>query len=117
MFKFEKLEVWKKALKLTAEIDLLTKSFPRDELYVLTAQMKRSADSIVLNIAEGSTGQSNAEFRQFLKYSLRSGVELVAALYIAHERYLIPNQVLIIFKSKIEEIIRMVQGLKKSLQL
>ena len=54
-FKFEKLEVWQKAVTLSSEIHELTRSFPRDELYILTSQIKRAADSVALNIAEGST--------------------------------------------------------------
>ena len=71
-FKFEKLQVWQKALDLTEKVDYITRAFPGTELYVLTSQMKRAADSIALNIAEGSTGQSNAEFRKFLGYAVRS---------------------------------------------
>ena len=52
-FKFENLQVWQRALDLTDEINTLTKnSFPKDELFVLTSQIKRAADSVVLNIAE-----------------------------------------------------------------
>jgi four helix bundle protein len=54
-FKFEKLIVWQKAVDLSGIHDL-TKSFPKDELFVLTAQIKRAADSVSLNIAEGSPG-------------------------------------------------------------
>ena len=58
-FKFEKLVVWQKALDLTKDIHDMTSSFPKDEVYVLSSQMRRATDSIALNIAEGSTGQSN----------------------------------------------------------
>ena len=59
-FKFEKLEVWQKAIDFGMEIHCLTRMFPKEELYILTSQIKRAGDSIALNIAEGSTGQSNA---------------------------------------------------------
>ena len=72
MLKFERLTVWQKAITLTGEVHQLTRKFPKEELYILTSQIKRAADSIALNIAEGSTGQSNAEFKQFgSKYILR----------------------------------------------
>ncbi len=74
-FKFEKLKVWQKSLDLSGEIHELTLSFPKEELYVLTSQIKRATDSIALNIAEGSTGQSNKEFNRFLGIALRSGIE------------------------------------------
>jgi four helix bundle protein len=59
-FKFEQLRVWQRALDLTLEVSDLTKRFN------LTSQIKRATDSIALNIAEGSTGQTNKEFNRFL---------------------------------------------------
>jgi len=56
-FRFEELKVWQMALDLSNEIDLLSKRFPADERFSLSSQIKRAADSVVLNIAEGSTGQ------------------------------------------------------------
>ncbi|MCH5598087.1 four helix bundle protein [Niabella ginsengisoli] len=64
-FKFEKLIVWQKAVDLSAVVDEVAKRFPSDERFVLATQIKRAADSISLNIAEGSTGQSNPEFKRF----------------------------------------------------
>ncbi|SER32183.1 four helix bundle protein [Pedobacter rhizosphaerae] len=64
-FKFEKLKVWQKAMDLADEIDKMTKAFPKEGIFVLTSQVKRAADSISMNVAEGSTGQSNPEFKLF----------------------------------------------------
>ena len=114
-FKFEKLLVWQKALDFTTEIHELTKTFPKDEMFILTSQIKRAADSIALNGAEGSTGQSDAEFRKFIGYSVRSSIEVVACLHIAKKRNLIPNDK---FETLYEEgtvIIKMLQALKKTL--
>jgi four helix bundle protein len=91
-FKFEKLIVWQKAVDLAADIHDITKSFPKDELFVLCSQIKRAADSVSLNIAEGSTGQSNPEFNKFLGYALRSNIEVVGCLYLAKRRKLIENK-------------------------
>jgi len=89
-FKFKNLQVWQKGLDLTDEISLLAKNnFPKDELFILTSQIKRAADSVVLNIAEGCTGQTNAVFKNFLSYSLRSAIEVVACLFIAKRRKII----------------------------
>jgi len=88
-FKFESLQVWQRALDLTDEIDQLTKKFPKDELYVLSSQIKRAADSVVLNIAEGCTGQTNPVFKTFLGYALRSGIEVVSCLFIGRKRKII----------------------------
>lgn len=64
-FKFEKLLVWQKAVDLSELVDQVSKRFPKDELYILTSQIKRASDSVALNIAEYSTGQSNPEFNRF----------------------------------------------------
>jgi len=85
-FKFEKLIVWQKSLDLSDEVNQLTKTFPKDEIYVLASQIKRAADSVSLNIAEGSTGQSNPEFGRFLGIALRSNIEVVSCLYLAQRR-------------------------------
>lgn len=67
-FKFEKLEVWRESVELSGLVHDICKTFPKDELYILTSQIKRAADSVSLTLAEGSTGQSNAEFRRFLGF-------------------------------------------------
>lgn len=115
-FKFEKLEVWKKSLELANEIHQLTKQWPNDELYVLTSQIKRATDSVSLNLSEGSTGQSNAEFSRFLGYSIRSGLEVVNCLYLAEGRQLITKNQFEHFYLKLTEIIKMLQALRNSLK-
>jgi four helix bundle protein len=114
-FKFEKLRVWQKAVDMAVEVNNLTKTFPKDELFILTAQIKRAADSVSLNIAEGSTGQSNAEFKKFLTYALRSDIEVVGCLYLAQKRDLINQDNFFKIYAKCEEILVMLNGLKDSL--
>ena len=114
-FKFEKLLVWQKSVDLSSEIHLLTKNFPKEELYILTSQIKRAADSVSLNIAEGSTGQTNPEFKRFLSIALRSAIEVVGCLHLAYKREIISEQILHNFSKKCEEIVVMINALKKSL--
>lgn len=114
-FKFEKIKVWQKAIELTSHIHELTKDFPKEELYILSTQIKRAADSVALNIAEGSTGQTNAEFKQFLGYALRSAIEVVSCLYIGRRRKIIPEDSFRQLYSEAESIIRMLQAFRKSL--
>ncbi|MGV3508192.1 MAG: four helix bundle protein [Sphingobacteriaceae bacterium] len=86
-FKFENLLAWQKVMDLNDKIHHLSKDcFPKDELYILSSQIRRASDSIVLNIAEGCTGQSKASFKAFLNYSLRSAIEVVSCLFIAKRR-------------------------------
>ncbi|MBC8051818.1 MAG: four helix bundle protein [Sphingobacteriaceae bacterium] len=115
-FKFENLKVWQKALELADNIDQLTKTFPKEELYVLTSQIKRAADSISLNIAEGSTGQSNPEFKRFLGYAIRSNVEVVGCLHLAKRRRIIEDEKFLVLYKSCEEILVMLNGLKNSLK-
>lgn len=115
-FKFEKLLVWQKSLDLSCEIHNLTQKFPKEELFILTSQIKRAADSVNLNIAEGSTGQTNPEFKRFLSIALRSAIEVVSCLHIAYRRNLIDEKTLSESKQKYEEIVVMINALKKSLE-
>ena len=114
-FRFEDLQVWQRALDLGEEINELTKQFPKEEIYVLTSQMKRAADSVVLNIAEGSTGQSKAVFKVFLGYALRSAIEVVSSLFVAKRRkYLLEPE----FKKLYDEyevLVKMITSLRNSL--
>ncbi|MBP2832341.1 four helix bundle protein [Aquimarina sp. U1-2] len=114
-FKFEKLKVWQKSIDLSGDIHELTISFPKEEVYILTSQIKRTTDSISLNIAEGSTGQTNKEFNRFLGIALRSAIEVVSCLYLAKRRNLIDHNQFNIFYNKLTEIIKMIQTLRKTL--
>jgi four helix bundle protein len=115
-FKFESLQVWQIALNLTDDIDSLTKkSFPKDELFILTSQIKRAADSVVLNIAEGCTGQTNAVFKNFLNYSLRSGIEVVSCLFIAKKRRIIDQEDFERLYNEYQSLIKMITALRNSL--
>ena len=85
-FKFEQLEVWQLSLDY---IDLaygIAEKLPTDERFNLSSQLKRAATSISLNIAEGSTGQTDAEQARFLGMALRSAIETVACLHIIRRR-------------------------------
>lgn len=79
-YKFEKLEVWKLAIKFNALSYKLTDELPQSEKFNLISQMRRASTSIALNIAEGSTGQTNAEQSRFLSIAIRSYIEVIACL-------------------------------------
>src|SRR2546421_11608444 len=115
-FKFEELEVWRESVELSYKIHQVTSSFPKEELYALTSQIKRAADSVSLNIAEGSTGQSNPEFRRFLTIALRSNIEVVGCIFIGQKKNIIRQGTFDKVYQKCEEIHRMIIGLKNSLK-
>ncbi len=93
-FKFEKLEVWMDSVELSGLVHKVCLTFPKEELYILVPQIKRAADSVSLNIAEGSTGQSNPEFKKFLSYSIRSGVEVVDVFILPISAILFQTRIL-----------------------
>lgn len=115
MFKFENLEVWKKSIELVVKVESVVKKFPKEEIYVLTSQMKRACDSISLNIAEGSQGQSNPEFSRFLGYAMRSCVEVVGCIYIAQARKIIDEEDFKDIYNDCETLVKMIQSLRNKI--
>lgn len=85
-FKFEKLEVWQLSLDYVELIYEISEQLPRSEEYNLKSQMTRAATSVALNIAEGSTGQTDAEQARFLGLAIRSLLETVACQHLINRR-------------------------------
>ena len=85
-FKFENLRIWQNAMEYGEKINDISNKFPRKELFNLSSQIIRAADSIALNISEGSIGQSNPEQKKFIGYSVRSLSEVVTCLHKARIR-------------------------------
>jgi four helix bundle protein len=77
------LVVWQRSVQLTTAIHALTRGFPKDELYGLTSQIRRSAVSVPSNIAEGQGRLSTGEFRQILGMARGSNFELQTQLEVA----------------------------------
>jgi len=82
---FRKLNVWEKAHKLTLEIYLPSKKFPKDELFALTNQLRRASSSISANIAEGCGRSSQKEFHFFLSVAIGSASEVEYFLLLAKD--------------------------------
>lgn len=115
-FKFESLEIWNPSIDMADDIHVLTKGFPKEELFSLTAQMKRPADSISLNVTEGSTGQSDPEQGRFLGYAQRSALEVVNCLYLAIRRKYIDQNQFDKFYSDLEKLVIKIQAFKNSIK-
>lgn len=90
-YKFERLEVWQLAVEYVDAIYLVAEQLPRSEEYNLKSQMVKAATSIALNIAEGSTGQSDAEQARFLGFAIRSLIETVACQHLINRRGYLKN--------------------------
>jgi four helix bundle protein len=77
------LDAWKQAMELAAMVYEVTKAFPREEIYGLTAQMRRAAVSVASNISEGAARPGQKEFLLFIGYALGSLAELETQLLLA----------------------------------
>jgi four helix bundle protein len=114
-FKFEKLEVWVLALEYIDQIYLMSGKLPSFEDSNLRSQINRAATSISLNIAEGSTSQTNPEQRRFIGLSIRSLVECVACLHvILRRKYIVAEDFDKIYASS-EKLFSKLQAFKHSL--
>ena len=109
-FKFEELRDWQLSMVLAERINQLVDSFPRMELYNLSSQSRRAADSVSLNIAEGSTGQSDPEQKKFLGYANRSALEVVTCLFKAKTRRYIDEYTFTDLYQEYEKLSKMIQA-------
>ena len=115
MFNYEKLEVWQKAVALADLIYTTTRTFPDDERYGLTNQMRRSAVSVSSNLAEGSSGNSRQDFARFVKIAAGSAFELVSQAVIAGRQGYLNEADYQTNYQRCEKLGPMSSGLRKSL--
>jgi len=109
------LKVWQKAIDLVADIYTHTKSFPKEEIYGLTSQIRRSAVSIPCNIAEGQGRLTRGEFKQFLGHARGSLLELQTQITIAKKLTFLDEASMLSLMKSSTEIQRMLNGLLESL--
>ncbi len=114
MHNYKELTLWKKSRELVKEVYALTESFPNQETYGLTSQIRRSVISIPSNIAEGAGRNSQREFAHFLSISQGSCYELETQLILAQDISLISEQKLDDLLTLISEIQRMNRALQKN---
>src|SRR4029453_9618737 len=115
MFNFEKLDVWQKAIDFADLVYSQTKSFPSDERFGLTNQMRRAAVSVSSNIAEGSGRVSDVDFARFVEIAYSSLMELVSESTIALQQEFLPRQTYDEIYRESEERARMLSGLRGTL--
>lgn len=113
-FSFEKLDVWQNARVLAKNIYIATRSFPTDEKYGLTQQMRRAALSVCANLAEGTTQITAKDQAHFTTISFSSMMELLNHLIIAFDLNYINEEALRNFRSQIQPLSVKLSNLKKS---
>jgi len=116
MQNFRQLQVWQKAHQLTLAVYRITKSFPRDESYGLTAQLRRSSSSISANLAEGCGRSGDAEFSRFCWIAMGSASELDYHLLLASDLAMITASDHTALAAQLDEVKAMLSGLLQTLK-
>ena len=108
---FREIKVWEKAHRLTLEIYKATSKFPREEMYGLTSQMRRSSSSIAANIAEGFGSGGNTELARFLQIGMGSASELEYHILLARDLNLMTKIIYGQLQEQLVEVKRMLAAL------
>jgi four helix bundle protein len=116
MFKFEKLDIWQKAMEYADLIYRLTRSFPAEERFGLTSQLRRSAVSVSSNIAEGSSRSSDIDFARFIEIAYGSLLESVSELEIAKRQQFLNEEDFRIAYIMAENLAKMLSGFRRTLK-
>jgi len=112
---FKKLLVWQKARELVKDLYILTKKFPKEELFGLTSQIRKAIVSVVLNITEGAGRGTNKDFAHFLDIAFGSALEVEAQIILSLDLEFITLEEHDIVSEKIQEIQKMITKLKDSI--
>jgi four helix bundle protein len=109
-FAFEKLDVWNLPVDFTLNMYEATNSFPAEEKYGLTSQIRRAAVSISSNLAEGSSRNTPKDQRRFYNIAYSTSIEVMNQLIIANKlNYILENEYLKLRK-ELEQITRMINS-------
>jgi len=113
---FEDLEVWQKAKNLAVKFYVLSKSFPKEDQFGITSQMRRSSFSIPSNIAEGSAKSGDKEFLRYTSIAQGSCAEFKTQLIIAKEIRILPEKDFADCILTVNDIGKMLKGLERRLK-
>jgi four helix bundle protein len=116
MFGFERLEVWQKAVEYAGTIYDITRTFPEEERFGLTNQLRRSSVSVASNIAEGSSRSSRADFNRFIEIAYGSLLESISELTIAQRQRFIRTPAFESIYKQAEQLARMLSGLRRTIK-
>ena len=108
---FKELKVWQKSYKFCLDVYRITGSFPKEEMYGLTSQMRRSSVSVPSNIAEGDGRKTTADYIRFLYISYGSLCELETQIMLAEDLNYLDDGKLEGLKANISEVERMLKAL------
>jgi|SRR5690606_6703240 len=112
IFSFEKLDVWKEAIKLAVKTYKTTHLFPNDEKFGLTSQMRRCSVSVSSNIAEGTARLTSKDKAHFMTLAYSSAIELLNQAIISKELDFISNDEYLTIREDIESITNKINALR-----
>lgn len=115
MNQYKKLRIWQESVALAVDVCKTTRSFPKEEIFGLTSQIRRSGISVPSNIAEGSCRNNEGEFKQFLGIASGSAGELDTQLFIAKELEFLTENDYVNYSNRIEIVQKMNYNLQKTL--
>ena len=116
MFRFEKFDVWQKAITFADAIYTCTRNFPDEERFGLTSQMRRAAISVSSNFAEGSSRSSDKDFARFVEIAYGSLMEVVSQMHLAKRQSFLSLAAFKDLYRDSEELARMLSGLMSKLR-
>lgn len=114
-FTFERLDAWHKAIEFSETIYRLTHTFPDNERFGLTSQMRRAAVSISSNLAEGSSRSSRGDFGRFVEIATGSVFEVVTQAELARRQGYVSDESCSNIRDAAAELTRILSGLRRSL--
>jgi four helix bundle protein len=113
---YKDLILWEKAHRLTLTVYKDTRTFPNDERFGLTSQMRRASASIAANLAEGCGRRSDGEMGRFIQIAMGSGAELSYHFLLARDLGLLRADVYKSLDSDLESIMRMMSSLSDKIR-
>ncbi len=114
---YKELFVWQKAIELTVDVYRITGRFPKEELFGLTSQIRRSTSAIPPNIAEGYCRGHKKEYLQFLKIAYSSGAETETHLIIANKVDYLDDKDFYFLTGRLEEVMKMLYSLIQKINI
>lgn len=113
-FGFERLDVWQKAVQFAGTMYQITKSFPREEQFGITMQLRRASVSVAANIAEGASRASGKDQARFFEIAFGSLNEIATMLHIALGQGFIQEEQFTPMRDQIATMERMLSGLRRT---
>ena len=117
MMDFKKLKVWEKSHELVIDLYKMSKTFPKEEMYGITSQLRRSALSITNNIAEGCGRNSKSELNRFITISLGSACEVENLLIVCKDLDYVNESKYIKLNNRLTEIKKMMSSYSVKIEI